>query len=352
MEQISTITGFLESSGARLHFFDMGRRVEMISRDRFLEFEQTAIPYPYPLQQQAWFALQLQDKGRLQEPLIWFLRLPLDEQGKLLQAARDDFMHRLIERIGEQLQAENEGQQLESALQDNPYSFKPKDDRMALFHARVSRLLNLPPSRFYAHARDYFSGEPGWEQWSFVGYQGIADLACRLDQDDNEAGVTRAIAAMPAQPLIALCHCLESATLSPRVTQALLERADQELRQSSPDPAVLAAAIRGSARSESAPLQRKLISHILDSLPGNDIEILSAVSGRAWEQLLDAGICNLFLERLAENSAGQSAFNLCMADLLYLPGMRQPVLAAMRDPNRSERLSGAIGALFQGVTRQ
>jgi hypothetical protein len=58
----------------------------------------------------------------------------------------------------------------------------------------------------------------------------------------------------------------------------------------------------------------------------------------------------LFLERLAENSAGQEAFNLCMADLLYIPGMREPVLASVRDPKRSEKLSIAIGALFQNVT--
>lgn len=352
MEQISTITEFLETSGARLRFFDMGRRVDKISRDRFLQFEKTAIPYPFPLQQQAWFALLFQDKSSQQEPLIWFLRLPLDEQGKLLQAARDDFMHRLIERIGEKMQADSEGQQLESALQDNPYSFKPKDERMAIFHARISRLLNAPPSRFYAHAQHYFSGQPGWEQWSFVGYQGIADLAARLDQDGNETIVASAITVMPAQPLIALCHCLENETLPRQITQALLDRVDHELQQATTDPGLLAAAIRGSARSSAQRPQRELISRILTSPGGNHIEILTAVSGRAWEQLLDAEIRHLFLERLAENSAGQEAFNLCMADLLYLPGMRQPILATVRDPNRSSRLSSAIGALFQGVTGQ
>lgn len=352
MEQISTITEFLETSGARLHFFDLGRRVVNISRDRFLQFEKTDLPYPFPLQQQAWFALLFRDKSSRQEPLIWFLRLPLDEQGKLLQAARDDFMHRLIERIGEKMQADSEGQQLETALQDNPYSFKPKEERMAVFHARVSRLLNAPPSRFYAHAQHYFTGQPGWEQWSFVGYQGIADLAARLDQENNEAIVSSAITAMPAQPLIAICHCLENETVSRPITRALLDRVDQELQQANDNPGLLAAAIRGSARSSAAGLQRALISQILNSPAGNHIEILTAISGRAWEQLLDNGIRRLFLERLAENSAGQEAFNLCMADLLYLPGMRQPILAAVRDPDRSARLSSAIGSLFQGITEQ
>jgi hypothetical protein len=62
VEPISTITEFLQTGGARLRFFDMGRRVDQLPRDRFLQFEKTEIPYPYPLQQQAWFALLLQDK--------------------------------------------------------------------------------------------------------------------------------------------------------------------------------------------------------------------------------------------------------------------------------------------------
>ena len=349
MEQISTFTEFLETTGAQLQLFDMGRRVVRLPRERFLRFEQTEIPYPFPLQKQAWFSMLFRDKTDRQEPFIWFLRLPLDEQGKLLQAARDDLMHRLIERIGERMQAEREGEQLESALQDNPYSFKPKEDRMAAFHARVSRILKTPPSRFYPHARDYFRGEPGWDQWSFVGYQGIADVAARLDQDDNESSVTEALAMMPAQPLVALAHCLENERISRPLNAALLARAHRELAREQPDPALLAALIRAGARSQAPDQQQALIQAVLEAPCGNHIELLSAISGRAWEQLLEPACGLQYLERLAGNSAGQEAFNLCMADLLYIPGMREPMLSLMRNPKRSQQLSAAIGNLFQGV---
>ncbi|MCW8907626.1 MAG: DUF3549 family protein [Sedimenticola sp.] len=351
MEQINTFTEFLETTGAQLQLFDMGRRVVRLPRERFLQFEQTGIPYPFPLQKQAWFAMLFRDKADRQEPFIWFLRLPLDEQGKLLQAARDDLMHRLIERIGERMQAEKEGEQLEAALQDNPYSFKPREDRMAVFHARVSRILKTPPSKFYTHARDYFRGEPGWDQWSFVGYQGIADVAARLDQDDNESSVTKALDSMPAQPLVALAHCLENEQISRPLNTALLARARRELAQERPDPALLAALIRAGARSRAPELQQQMIRAVLQAPCGNHIELLTAISGRAWEQLLEPDCSLPFLERLAENSAGQEAFNLCMADLLYLPGMREPMLALMRDPQRSQQLSAAIGALFQGINQ-
>lgn len=350
MEQISTFTEFLETTGAQLQLFDMGRRITRLQRERFLQFERTEIPYPFPLQQQAWFAMLFCDRRDRQEPFIWFLRLPLDEQGKLLQAARDDLMHRLIERIGERIQSEEKGEQLEAALQDNPYSFKPRDDRMAVFHARVSRILNTPPSKFYTHARDYFMGKPGWDQWSFVGYQGIADVAARLDHDDNEAILIQAMDSLPAQPLVALAHCLENEQISRSLTTALLTRTRRELELEQPDPTLLAALIRASARSRAPALRRTLIEEVLQSPCGNHIELLSAISGRAWEQLLEPECGLLFLERLSENSAGQETFNLCMADLLYIPGMREPMLSLMRNPARSQRLSAAIGALFQGVT--
>ncbi|MCW8890086.1 MAG: DUF3549 family protein, partial [Sedimenticola sp.] len=268
MDHINTITEFLETTGARLRFFDMGRRVVKIPREQFLAFEKNEIPYPYPLQQQAWFALLFQDKSNQQEPLIWFLRMPLDEQGKLLLAARDDFMHRLIERIGEKMEAAQGGKELEAALQDNPYSFKPNEDRMAVFHARISKIIKSPPSKFYDHAQRYFAGELGWDQWSFVGYQGIADIAVRHNEPATESLLEAAIEKMPGQPLVALCHCLENETLSVALTGALLARAEQELQQETPDLNLLAALLRGSALSKSKTLQHKLMESLLSAPSG------------------------------------------------------------------------------------
>jgi hypothetical protein len=35
-----------------------------------------------------------------------------------------------------------------------------------------------------------------------------------------------------------------------------------------------------------------------------------------------------------------------MADLLYLPGLRTPLLTQLRNPQRSDALAGAVGAMF------
>ena len=344
MKEIPTITEFLESTNTRLRLFDMGRRVSKIPREHFLKFERCEIPYPFPLQQKAWFSILFQENNA--EPFIWFLRLPLDELGHLMPAARDDFLHRLLERIGENLQAAKEGQQLDNALKDNPYCFKPKDDRMAVFHAKASRVLKQPASKHYTHARQYFAGDLGWDQWPFIGYQGIADMAARLDENDNAQCLAQAIAQLPPRPLEALCHCLENEEIPLEITQALLDRARTTLHEDTPDPTVLISSIRGIAQSCSAGLRKQLLQELLEQPGAASPDLLAAISGRTWEPLKDEKIGVLFLERLAENSAGQEFFNQCLADLLYIPGMREPLLEIMRNPARSERLSKAIGELF------
>ena len=344
---ISTLLEFLTSAGARLRLFDMGRRVVKIPRDRFLRFEKNQLAYPTPLQQQAWLALLFQDPEKGREPFVWFLRFPLDEQAKLSLAARDDFMQRLVERIGSDLNALNSGRQIETALEDNPYGFKPRDDRLAIFHARVSRQLKQPASRYYDHARSYFNGDLGWDQWSFVGYQGIADIAARLDEGSNERMLIDALPALPVNPFEAICQCLENEKISMQLSSALLAVTQLQLQQGTPSGSTLAAAVRGVSRSRSVTLRRQLISTVLASPTAQETQVLAAISGRAWESLTESSLAALFLERLAGNSEGQSFFDLCLADLLFIPGMREPLLKALRDPNRSAILSEAVGSFFR-----
>ncbi len=227
--KISTLLEFLGSVANLPTILDMGRRVTPIPPEDFLRFEKTEIPYPLPLQQQAWMAFLLGNSNDTTERLVWFLRFPLDEQGKLVQAARDDFMHRLLEQIGENAEALKQGKDLEKAVEGNPYSFKPRDDRLAVFHAMASRLLGDEASRYLAHARGYFSGSLGWDQWPFVGYQGIADMAARAEASDNATVLATAVPVLPLRPLEALCHCLENAPTPVKLSRALFDRGVEEL---------------------------------------------------------------------------------------------------------------------------
>ena len=338
-----TLYQFLEQTGARVRAYDLGRRIRPIGREPFLAFEQATAPYPQPMQRKAWFALvQLGAEAR-DDPLIWFLRLDLDEQGLLVQAERDYLLHRLLESA----QASSQGADPQVFLQDNPYAFTPREDRMALFHALLSADLGRPPSRFYAHALDYFHGRPGWDQWGFVGYQGIADVACRHDDEP----LTSAIDHLPAEPLVVLCHCLESRRLSPALSDALTDRLRLTTAGRPIDVSVLTALLRGLSAGVDRPDVTEAIGAILRDPVGRHIEVLAAISGRAWELLLEPSMLQLFLWRLVENEHGQAAFEHCIGDLLSLPQLAHPVRSALRSPDQSAEIRAAFAQMTQPDNR-
>ena len=337
-----TLLEFLEQAGATVRAYDIGRRIGALGRRQFLAFENADAPYPLPMQRKAWFALVQLPAATPSDPVIWFLRLDLDEQGLLVQAERDYLLNRLYESA----QAKTQGSDPQALLQDNPYAFTPREDRMALFHALLSKDVGLSPSRFYEHALDYFGGTPGWDQWSFVGYQGIADVACRHDDEP----LTAAIPHLPQEPLVALCHCLESRPLSARLTEALVRRLQQALGQQPPDIRLLAALIRGlSAAGSTGASNAHPIKTILSHPAGNNIEILAAVSGRAWETLGDRELLDTYLQRLAENDHGQAAFEHCIGDLLSLPSLADTVRQALRSPAQAATVRDAFARMKPGT---
>jgi len=335
----TTLTELLESSGAALRILDMGRRVVKVGRNRFLQFEQTAIPWPAPLVRQAWFGMLMQN-DELPEPLIWFLRMPLDEQGKLVLASRDYFIHRLLEAW--QLNRQDEGGEITDALKDNPYVFKPRDDRMAVFHARASVLMKQEPSRFYEHALTYFNGKHGWEQWSFVGYQGIADVAARFGE--NRETLVNAIPALPPEPLVALCHCLENEEIDHAIAGALAKRLDASLN----DSALVTALVRGLSFTQAVTIRENAYRRVLE-MPrlASNIEVLAAIAGRAWQMLHDADFCDSYLAALAASDSGQEAFDHCLEDLLFIPELKKPVRQSLSRLGEKDAVSGKVVQLFE-----
>ncbi len=339
MAEVAGITDFLEQAGTQFRVFDMGRRIVEIERRQFIEFEQGQSPYPLPLQQQAWLGFVVWHEERKQDLIIWFLRFPLDAAGKLTQGIRDDFLLRLIEQ-----------KEQDSEEESNPYGYKPKQEYMACFHAKAARILNQPASSYYEHARDYLSGKPGFDQWAFVGFQGLADVCARLDIDDNAAHLPEAIRQMPDQPFEALAQCLEHEAIDQAVTAAIGERVQQLLEQSTPSPNLLSMCIRAMSSSTDHEQLKTILTDILKSPQASHPEVLASISGRCWLMLQQTEIIGLFLEALANCSEGQAFFNLVIVDLINIPGMQDSIHQAVRATDRSEKLSTAIGELFKSFT--
>ena len=343
MQRALTLCEFLEDTGAEVRFYDMGRRVVAIARDDFLEFERTARPYPLPMQQKAWFALVQQRPAGAGEPLIWFLCFDLDEQAKLVQATRDYFIHRFVELAG----ATQGDTDLASALDDNPFTFKPREDKLANLNAVLKRDLAQAPSQYFEHSRDYFAGKLGWDQWKFVGYQGIADIAARHREPHVLRLLAEAAPKLPDEPLVALCQCLENHPLADDLGEALRDRLATAVNRADSSAALLAALLRGLSRA-SGRLLKSALSDVLRHPAASDAEVMAAIGGRAWEALQDERVAKAYLEHLASPAVGQEVFNHCVADLLHMPQMQDSILQVLRSPQRSERLEGAFQTLLQG----
>ncbi len=339
-----TLGKFIELSGSKMRLFDMGRRIVEISADNFATFEQAQTPYPYPFQQQALFAILLRNESRKDVQSIWFLKFPLDEMGLLVQAARDDFLNRLLEKVILNHDASEQNGQIDAALKDNPYSFTPNPNQMAVFHAKAAYLSGDSLSKYYDHTRQYFKGENGFDQWKFVGLQGVADIASRLTEHDNEKIVSEAIPNLPEEPFSILCTCLENESLGSALTTAIIQRIKSSLHNKPVNTGEISMGIRAISCSLDKEAQQKIYRTILDSTIGSEPETVASIAGRAWETLENQELLNCFLEKLAHS--GQRCFNSLLADLLYIPSMRLLVMQALRNPKRSDQLTAAIGEMF------
>lgn len=335
----STLFELLEDSGAHVTAYDVGRRIGRLARADFLAFEEAREPYPLPMQHQAWFALVQQNaRDASEEPVIWFLRLSLDERGLLIPAERDYLLNRLLESA----EANRQGGDPQAFLRDNPYAFTPREDRMALFHARLSADLGRPASRFYAHALEYFCGAAGWDQWEFVGYQGIADVACRHAADPLDAAIEH----LPAPPMIALGHCLESQRIADPLRTALVARLTRSLNEVPSEIGVLAGLIRALASRSREAAVRQAFYTLLATPAGRDVEILVALSARAWEALADRDLLDRYLFALASN--GQAAFVPGIVDLLSVPAVAPTIRQALRASDQNAEVRAAFAAMTVG----
>lgn len=340
-----TLSDVLQQSDARLRIFDMGKRISKLSKATFSKFEQGLFAYPEPYLHHAWLGLLLWHPETPERNAVWFLKFPLDEQGLLIAAVRDDFLNRLLKNIH---QAATPGAEITDNLKDNPFAFTPDSEKMAMFHSLAGQQTGAAPSRYYPRARDYFTGRDGhYEAWDTVGFQGIADLCVQLDQPALASALTPAIAQLPNTPLIALCHCLEHIQPDHRIISAVQQRLERCLQQPDAEQVSLAAALlRGLSNGASEQIKKAAVSAVLASSVATHAEVLSAIASRCQSSLQYPDILSTYLDTLARGSAGQPGFSRILADLMFMPVMRALILHILRQPDRSPALSEAIGQMF------
>ena len=343
MDNIQTLTQLLQNSGCDYKIFDLGRRILPVENALFSSVEQGRQPYPYPLQRQAHIAIAYWNEKK--QPWIWFLKFPLDERGLLKQADIGNFLKYVVEAMGTRLGGHLDEQQQEK-LANNPYTFKPTEDKMAIFHSQIKAVLDMPTSQYYEHAQHYFSGGLGWDRWQSVGLQGITDICARIDREQNGVLIRKALRNLPNEPKYALLGALEHTQIPDGLAKALAELTLSECQKENPDLFLISAYTRALAGAESKVLA-SVVQAILKNPTLSHQEVLIGIAGRSWLALEDSTIAGQFLLRLAQ-TGNQELFNQLFADLVMLPALRL-VLLPLLHSTPSPELTNALLNLQQST---
>ena len=344
---ISSISELLNLSNSRYCIYDIGRRVDKISKEQFERIESAHLPYPFPSQGHAFLAIAFWQK-QVTTPYLWFIKLPLDERGLLNQGARNHFIAIIIEALGGDLSV-NPTEQQEALLKKNPYHFTPAQYKLAAINSVISVQLKQPASQFYQAAVKYLTGKNGWDAWQEIGVQGLSHVAFRLNESDNVDDhlknnveiLSSAFKNLPTPVLTPLCSALENIVLPTEIVTEIITRYQQEAH----DTELSLALLRALASTTQHPYSNKFIIELINNKSLTQ-DSLIIIAGRLWEILNNEQILFQYLEQLIKDNDAE-LFNAIFKDLIAIPTIRPLLLQAIRSPNRSPALSKAIGELFK-----
>ena len=194
--------------------------------------------------------------------------------------------------------------------------------------------------------RHIFQNQTTWEDWQALGFQGFADLAARLNHDNNQQKIIDALDYLPEQPLQTLALCLENQSdIGTALAEKIAQQATKRLQLGQDVTATLLLRAISSANAQG--ITKQLLSDQLTSDLAKNADWYVAVAGRCWTQLEDETLLNRYFEALANNHT--SLFPQLFADLVAIPALRDKVLKQLRLTARSPALSQAIGLLFSGL---
>lgn len=335
---IESISEFLLHAGTNFQVLDLGRGIDELSAQAFLDIENGTVPAPKPRQQHAWFAIVFWNTQAATQHYIWFLKLPLDEQGLLVTASRNHFLEIIVDALGSSLADDSEKAE---KLPDNPYSFVPPQSQMAQCNAKIKAMLALPLSDGAALARNY-AMDPAGTDWQTIPVQGIADLAFQLNDNELESSLIDNFARFNPAFQDALMQACEAVSISDKLQTVFLNRLAS-------DEQINLAALRGVAAAERQPDLAASVARLLDH-QALGIDGLSVIAARHFTQF-DEALTKQFFETVAQVDERESLdgqlFSGLFADLVQIPSLRRQVLLMLRDENRSPQLAAAIGRLFQ-----
>ena len=344
-DTINSISEFLLHAGTEYKVFDIGRRLTIIDNQSFLDIESGNAYAPLPRQQHAWFGIVFWNKQSSTEHYIWFVKLPIDEQGLVIAAARNHFLDIIVDGLGQSILEDTEKAK---TLPDNPYSFVPNQALLAQFNALVKRALSQPLSDEAKQVEAYIQA-PQLVDWQQLSMQSVADFASSLPTHSKlallEEAFTNNANLYSDVFLNTFMEMLEYVPISTSLEQFVLQRFFQKEMY---DDINLAALRALSSNAFNQDIHCELKS-ILSKDISTRLDVLSVVAARHYEQM-DNELLTLFLTQAAkvdENEGHDGAlFSGFFSDLVQIPKLRRQVLTLLRSPGRPAVLANAFNQLF------
>lgn len=345
MTTISSISELLSLSESQYRIYDVGRKINKISKEQFSKIELNHQPYPFPINSNACIAIIFWQKNSSQ-PYIWFVKLPLDERGLLNQGARNHYIAIIIEALGKDI-TDAPSEQQEELLKNNPYHFTPAEYKMAAFNSIINVELKRPMSSHYNLFVEYMEGVLGWDNWQEIGVQGINDFAANIKEPELSKRLTTHLSYIPEQVLTPLCIALENQELPNNVIEGVLQLLSSEnlIKHEELSLSLL--------RALSSSSQAQKVQHYITKLLQNErisVNTLIVISGRFWELFSDKTLALCFFEKIAQQN-DLPLFSEIFKDLVSIPSIRTNVLSIIRSTERSEALSIAIGHIFNNTNK-
>ena len=336
MSTINTISEFLLQAGTDYRVFDMARGIRPLESQIFLDIENATLPAPYPRQQHAWFAILFFNKNLSHERYIWFVKLPLDEQGLVMGAARQQFLQIVVEALGKTLDKQNNPN---NQLPENPFTFVPNQQQLADFNSIGRIELELPLSEHLDLVEQYLTS-PERQDWRAVSLQGIADFTASLQQDRCKRLLLKQFLALAPDMQYALCASLENHQINEEISALLINWYHQDIK----DEKRLHSVLRGLCQSQDTKAVKSLLSSVLNGANGQTSVALMLIAARHWQYMQDSDILTSYVELLATCEDG--SFSGLYPDLVQIPEIRETMLDVLRWPEKSLPLTRAIGQLF------
>jgi hypothetical protein len=336
MSQINTISEFLLQAGTDYRVFDMARGIRPLESQFFLEIESAILPAPYPRQQHAWFGILFFNKEMSDESYIWFVKLPLDEQGLVIGAARKQFLQLVVEALGQMLDKQNN---TNNQLPENPFTFVPNQQQLADFNSIGRIELDIPLSENVDLVEQYLT-HPEQHDWRKVPLQGIADFTASLQQGERKHLLLKQFSTLASDMQYALCASLENHQIDEDISMLLINWYHHDVKNEKRLHCVL----RGLCQSQAKTAVNSLIFSVLNSSNGLKSTVLMLIAARHWQYLKESATLSIYVERLAV--CEDEPFIGLYSDLVQIPEIREAMLGVLRWSEKSTQLTQAIGQLF------